>query len=103
MIIKVIISCRVDAFGPEPISAEMLDGVLAKREMERQRQLQGKTLGMRKFHFARSLASLKRRQERYDGGEKSKREGVSNHSHWRLRLVISSSLRAASQRHLLRT
>jgi aryl-alcohol dehydrogenase-like predicted oxidoreductase len=31
----------------------------------------------------------------------NKGTGVSNHSHWRLRRVMSSSLRAASQRHLL--
>jgi len=73
MIIKVVISCRVDAFAPEPISAEMLDGVLAKREMERQRQYK-ENPRHEKFHFARSLA--RSNAVKNDGREeKSKREG----------------------------
>ena len=76
MIIKVVISCRVDAFAPEPISAEMLDGVLAKREMgDKDNYKEKNPLSMRKFHFARSLASLKRRQERWLGGEKQEEGG----------------------------
>lgn len=102
MVTKVVISCRVDAFAPEPISAEMLDGVLAKKgNVDKDNYKEKNPLSMRKVPL-RSLAQTPSRT--MVRGRKARRgRGVSNHSHWRLRLVISSSLRAASQRHLLRT